>query len=209
MPAPPRGLVATDQNQNRLVARRDFSPHTLNGSKKVIPETSGFCCQSGRSGETPRVMSWREMDIITTLALATAGWAVLVGLTVVSALIHEAGHACGVQLIGAEVREVGYANPGGPALRFKLGRLTFAFNPFAVYAYTLVETPGDQLRNMTRVQRIFVHGAGIMANLLAAAFVLLVSGALIHLFAAFSASLAIQNAFFRDGRRIFAVLFEL
>jgi hypothetical protein len=149
------------------------------------------------------------MDFISTLAMATAGWATLIGLTVVSALIHEAGHALAWSLIGAEVREVGYANPGGPALRFKLGRLTFAFNPFAVFAYTLVETSGEQLRSLTRVQRIFVHGAGIMANLLAAALFLLVSGALIHLFAAFSASLAVQNAFFRDGRRILAVLFEL
>ena len=205
---PPRGLAATEQNQNRLVARRDFNPHTLNGSKRVISETPVFGCHSGRSRETPRVMSWREMDVITTLAVATTGWAVLVGLSVVSALIHEAGHAVAWSLIGAEVREVGYANPGGPALRFKLGKLTVAFNPFAVFAYTLVETPGEQLRNMTRVQRIFVHGAGIMANLLAAALVLLVSGALIHLFAAFSASLAVQNAFFRDGKRIFAALSE-
>ncbi len=205
---PPRGLAATEQIQNRLVARRDFTPHTLNGSKKVIPETPVFCCHSGRSRETPRVMSWREMDVISTLALTTAGWAILIGLSVVSALIHEAGHAVAWSLIGAEVREVGYASPGGPALRFKLGSLTFAFNPFAVYAYTLVETPGEQLRNMTRGQRIFVHGAGIMANLLAAALFLLVSGAVIHLFAAFSASLAVQNAFFRDGRRIFAVLSE-
>jgi Peptidase family M50 len=149
------------------------------------------------------------MDVITTLALTTAGWTVLIGLTVVSALIHEAGHAVAWSLIGAEVREVGYANPGGPALRFKLGSLTFAFNPFAVYAYTLVACPGEQLRSLTRVQRIFVHGAGIMANLLAAALVLMVGGALIHLFAAFSASLAVQNAFFRDGRKIFAVLSEL
>jgi len=149
------------------------------------------------------------MDFITTLTLTAAGWAVLIGLTVVSALIHEAGHALAWSLMGAEVREVGYAKPGGPALRFRVGKVTVAFNPFSVFAYTLVEIPGEQLRSMTRVQRIFVHGAGITANLLAAALVLFLSGAVIHLFAAFSASLAVQNAFFRDGRRILAVLFEL
>lgn len=143
------------------------------------------------------------------LALTGAGWAILLGITVATALIHEAGHALAWSLIGAQVREVGYAKPGGLALRFKVGKLTFAFNPFTVFAYTLVKSPEGQIRSMTRVQRIFVHGAGIMANLLAAALALLLSGAVIHVFAAFSASLAFQNIFFQDGRRIFAVLCEL
>jgi len=172
-----------------------------------MPETSGLY-PSG-TGEAPKVISRREMDVMTTLALTTAGWATLMGLTVASALIHEAGHAVAWSLIGANVREVGYAKPGGLAFRLKLGQLTVAFNPFAVFAYTLVETSGERLRSMTRVQRIFVHGAGIMANLLAAALVLMISGEMIHLFAAFSASLAVQNAFFLDGKRIFAVLCEL
>ncbi len=146
------------------------------------------------------------MDLINTLTLTAAGWAVLIGLTVASALIHEAGHAIAWSMMGAQVHEVGYAKPGGTALRFKVGKLTFAFNPFTVFAYTLVESPEEQLRSMTRVQRIFVHGAGIMANLLAAAVVLLLSGAVVHVFAAFSAALAVQNIFFQDGRRIFAAL---
>ncbi len=74
------------------------------------------------------------MDITTTLTLTAAGWAILIGLTVASALIHEAGHAVAWSLIGAQVREVGYATPGGPALRFRVGKLTFAFNPFTVFA---------------------------------------------------------------------------
>lgn len=149
------------------------------------------------------------MSFICTLALTGAGWAVLFGLTVATALIHEAGHAVAWSLIGAQVREVGYAKPGGLALRLKVGKLTFAFNPFTVFAYTLVESPEEQLRSMTMVQRIFVHGAGILANLLATAPVLLLGGAVIHVFAAFSASLAVQNIFFQDGRRIFAALSEL
>lgn len=146
------------------------------------------------------------MDLINTLTLTAAGWAVLIGLTVASALIHEAGHAIAWSLMGAQVQEVGYAKPGSTAFRFKVGKLTFAFNPFTVFAYTLVESPEEQLRSMTRVQRIFVHGAGIMANLLAAAVVLLLSGNVVHVFAAFSAALAVQNIFFQDGRRIFAAL---
>jgi hypothetical protein len=149
------------------------------------------------------------MDFICTLALTGAGWAVLFGLTVATALIHEAGHALAWSLIGAQVREVGYAKPGGRALRFRAGKLTFAFNPFTVFAYTLVESPEEHFHSMTGVQRIFVHGAGIMANLLATALVLSLSGELIHVFAAFSGSLALQNIFFQDGRRIFAVLCEL
>lgn len=149
------------------------------------------------------------MDTICTLAVTAAGWAFLVGFTVAAGLVHEAGHALAWSLMGAQVQEVGYAKPGGSALRFRVGKLTLAFNPFSAFAYTLVESPGEHLHSMTRIQRIFVHGAGITANLLAAAFVLLLSGAVIHLFAAFSASLAVQNVFFRDGKRILAVLSEL
>lgn len=149
------------------------------------------------------------MDFISTLALTGPGWAVLFGLTVTTALIHEAGHALAWILVGAQVREVGYAKPGGHALRLKIGKLTFAFNPFTVIAYTLVENPEEQIHSMSRIQRIFVHSAGIMANLLTASLVLLLSGAVIHVFAVFSASLAFQNIFFQDGKRILDVIFEM
>jgi hypothetical protein len=146
------------------------------------------------------------MDFVSLLAWTGAGWAVVFGLSVTTALIHEAGHALAWSLIGARIVEVGYANPGGRALRFKVGRLTFAFNPFTVFAYTLIESPGEQLHKMTTAQRMFVHGAGIMANLLAAGACLAIDSPYLHLFAAFSAVLAFQNVFFKDGSRIMSAL---
>jgi|YelNatPaOPRAMG01_1025707.scaffolds.fasta_scaffold13810_4 hypothetical protein len=149
------------------------------------------------------------MNLIYVLALTGAGWAALLGLVVVTALVHEAGHAAAWKLVGSQIRELGYATPGRRALRFRVGKLTFAFSPFTLFAYTIVETTEEQYRSMTRTQRVFVHGAGIVANILAAGLGLLVSSTASHVFAVFSASLAIQNIFFQDGKRIFAVLWEL
>lgn len=140
------------------------------------------------------------------VAWTGAGWAVVCGLSVATALVHEAGHAVAWSLIGARVLEIGYANPGGRALRFKVGRLTFAFNPFTLFAYTLIDSPQEQLHQMTTAQRMFVHGAGIMANLLAAVLCLAFNHPCLHLFAIFSAVLAFQNIFFKDGSRIMSAL---
>lgn len=146
------------------------------------------------------------MGILCTMAVAGVGLSFLFGLTVVTALIHEAGHAMAWTLLGAHVREVGYARPHRPALRVTIGELTIAFNPFTIFAYTLIEDSRQTLRHLSRFQRIFVHGAGIGANLLTAAFAVLLGGPIGHFVAIFSASLAIQNAFFRDGKRIFSAL---
>lgn len=87
-----------------------------------------------------------------------------------------------------------------------MGRLRFAFNPFTVFAYTLIDSPREELHKMTTAQRMFVHGAGILANLLAAALCLAFNNSCLHLFAAFSAVLAFQNIFFKDGSRIMSAL---
>jgi len=146
------------------------------------------------------------MDFVSMLVFSGTGWAVIFGLTVAAALVHEAGHALAWSLIGAEVREVGYAKPGGPALRFRVGKFTFAFNPFTLFAYTLVESPGEQLHRMTTAQRMFVHGAGILANLLAAAIGLAFKNPCLHLFTLFSVLLAFQNIFFNDGSKMISAL---
>jgi len=64
----------------------------------------------------------------------------------------------------------------------------------------------EQLRPASRSQRVFVHGAGIAANVLVAAVALPFSAPIMHLFAGSSATLAVQNLLFHDGRRIFAAL---
>ena len=130
----------------------------------------------------------------------------LFGLTVVTALIHEMGHAMAWALLGANVREVGYARPYRRALRMTIGELTIAFSPFTIFAYTLIEDSGERSRHFSRFQKILVHGAGIGANLLTAVFAALFGGPAGHLFAVFSASLAVQNVFFRDGKRILSAL---
>lgn len=146
------------------------------------------------------------MGIVSTIVLAGVGWSLLLALNVAVALIHEAGHAIAWTLAGARVREVGYARPGGAALRIKVGKLTIAFNPFTVFAYTLIEGSREQLSPPSRLQRILLHGAGISANLLAAAIGLAFNDPCLHLFAIFSAVLAFQNIFFTDGSRIMSAL---
>ncbi len=146
------------------------------------------------------------MGILSAIAAAGLGSSCVFLLTVVTASIHEAGHAIAWTLAGARVREVGYARPHGAALRFKVGRLTIAFNPFAIFAYTLIEGSKEQLSPPSRLQRILLHGAGIGANLLAAALGLAFNDPLLHLFAVSSAVLAVQNIFFRDGERMLAAL---
>ena len=162
----------------------------------------------GKKRETQNLLKCTKMGILCTMAVAGVGLSFLFGLTVVTALIHEAGHAMAWTLLGAHVCEVGYARPYRPALRMTIGELTIAFNPFTVFAYTLVEDSKGRLRHFSRSQKILVHGAGIGANLLTAAFAVLLCGPIGHLFAIFSASLAIQNAFFRDGQRILSALSE-
>lgn len=142
------------------------------------------------------------MGILYTMTAAGTGLSFLFGLTVVTALIHEAGHAVAWTLLGAHVREVGYARPHRRAFRVKIGELTIAFNPFTIFAYTLIEDSREELRHLSRLQKIFVHGAGIGANLLTAAFAVLLGGPIGHFFAVFSAALAIQNSVLRDGKRI-------
>src|SRR5215472_2481091 len=107
------------------------------------------------------------MNILGAIAAAGFASSCVFLLTVVTASIHEAGHAIAWTLAGAHVREVGYARPHGAALRVKVGRLTIAFNPFAIFAYTLIEGSKEQLSPPSRLQRILLHGAGIAANLLA------------------------------------------
>lgn len=146
------------------------------------------------------------MDIFGVTALAGVGSFFLLTLTIVTALVHEAGHAVAWTMAGARVREVGYANPHGIALRIKVGELTIAFNPFTIFAYTLIEGSTEQLRPHSKLQRIFVHGAGIGANVLAAAIALTFKDPLMHLFAISSVILAAQNILFQDGERIMSVL---
>jgi Peptidase family M50 len=148
------------------------------------------------------------MDIFGATALAGVGSFLLLALTVVTALVHEAGHALAWTLAGAHVREVGYADPYGAALRIKVGELTIAFNPFTVFAYTLIEGSEEQLSPPSKLQRICVHGAGIGANILAAAIGLVFNDPFMHLFAVSSAVLAVQNILFQDGERIVAALSE-
>lgn len=104
------------------------------------------------------------------------------------------------------MREVGFARPHGAALRLRVGKLTIAFNPFTIFAYTLVEGSNEQLSPPSRFQRVVLHGSGIAANLLAAALGLVFNDPLLHLFALASAVLAFQNIFFRDGERILSAL---
>ncbi len=147
-----------------------------------------------------------KMGFVSTIVLAGVGSFFLLVLNVVVALIHEAGHAIAWSLAGARVREIGYARPYGPALRVKVGKLTIAFNPFTIFAYTLIEGSREQLRPPSRLQRILLHGAGIGANLLAAAVGLAFKDPLLHLFAVSSAVLAFQNIFFKDGSKIMSAL---
>ena len=146
------------------------------------------------------------MGILSIVAAAGVGSSFLLLLTIVTALIHEAGHAIAWSLAGARVREVGYARPHGIALRIKVGKLTVAFNPFTIFAYTLIEGSRDQLNPASRLQKVLLHGAGIGANLLAAAMGLFFKDPLLHLLALSSAVLAIQNLFFKDGERILDTL---
>ncbi len=156
--------------------------------------------------ESRHLLKGIKMDILRAAALAGAGSLFLLVLTVVSAFVHEAGHAIAWTLAGARVREVGYAKPYGAALRLKAGELTIAFNPFTVFAYTLIEGSTEQLSPASKLQNIFVHGAGIGANVLAAAIALGFSDPLMHLFAVSSAILVVQNVLFEDGRRVFLAL---
>lgn len=151
-------------------------------------------------------MKHTEMDILCTMAVAGVGLSFLFVVTVITALIHEMGHAMAWVLLGAQVREVGYARPYKRALRMTIGGLTFAFNPFTAFAYTLIENSKERSQHFSRIQKILVHGAGIGANLLTAAFAVFVGGPVGHLFAIVSASLAVQNVLFRDGKRIFLAL---
>lgn len=146
------------------------------------------------------------MNILSTIVVAGLGSSCVLLLTVVTALIHEAGHAIAWSLAGARVLEVGYARPHGPALRVRVGKLTIAFNPFTIFAYTLIEGSREQLSPPSRLQRILLHGAGIGANLVAAALGLVFKDPLLHLFAVSSAVLAFQNIFFRDGEKMLAAL---
>jgi len=146
------------------------------------------------------------MVILSAIAAAGLGSSFVFLLTIITALIHEAGHAIAWTLAGARVREVGYARPHGAALRVKVGKLTIAFNPFAIFAYTLIEGSKEQLSPPSRLQKILLHGAGIGANLLAATLALVFKDPLLHLFAVSSAVLAVQNIFFRDGERMLAAL---
>ncbi|HET9177821.1 MAG TPA: site-2 protease family protein [Terriglobia bacterium] len=145
------------------------------------------------------------MNILGAVAAAGVGSSCIFLLTIVTAMVHEAGHAIAWTLAGARVREVGFARPHGPALRVKIGKLTIAFNPFTVFAYTLIEGSNEQL-TPSRSQRLLLHGAGIGANLLAAALGLAFNDPMVHLFAVSSAVLAFQNMFFKDGERMLAAL---
>lgn len=146
------------------------------------------------------------MDIFSAMAVAGIGLSFLFSLTVITALIHEMGHAMAWALLGAHVREVGYARPYRRALRMTVGELTIAFNPFTIFAYTLIEDSRERSQHFSRLQKILVHGAGIGANMLMAVLAVLVGGPMGHLVAAFSASLAVQNVFFRDGKRMLSAL---
>lgn len=148
------------------------------------------------------------MEILCTIAVAGVVLSFFFGLTVITALIHEMGHAMAWALLGAQVREVGYARPYRRALRMTVGELTIAFNPFTIFAYTLIDDSRERSQHFSRFQKILVHGAGIGANLLTAGFAVFVGGPMGHLFAIFSASLAVQNVFFRDGKRIISALSE-
>lgn len=146
------------------------------------------------------------MITINTMAVMGTGLSLLFTFTIATALIHEAGHAVAWTLAGARVREVGYGRPNAPALRINVGRLTIAFNPFTLFAYTVIEGSHEQFTSHSKWRRIFLHGAGIAANLLAAFLAMLWGGALAHFFAAFSAALAAQNILFQDGWRIFSAV---
>ncbi len=146
------------------------------------------------------------MEIVRAAVLGGYGFSLLLVLIVITALIHEAGHAIAWTLVGARVREVGYARPHQAALRVKVGEFTIAFNPFTTVAYTLIEHGSERTQRMSKLQKVFVHGAGIGANILAAAVGLAFRSPFMHLFAVSCAMLAFQNMLFEDGKRIFAAL---
>jgi integrase len=55
--APQRGLIATDQNQNRIIMRHDFihrTPQRL--GETALPGMSNFYCHPGRAGGTPKLI---------------------------------------------------------------------------------------------------------------------------------------------------------
>ena len=90
----------------------------------------------------------------------------LIACTAAAMIIHELGHLYAARACGVQASEVGLGL--GPKLcGFEAGGVRYSLRALPLGSF--VRLDGTQLRNCPLAQQLFVHLAGVLVNLLAAA----------------------------------------